>query len=946
LVDINITASFNSGEWNPALYARVDLQKYRSAAALLSNFFVDYRGGASSRPGTKYVITCWKPGTPVRLIPFQAAFNVGYCLELGDGYIRFIYQGAPVVQAGRAIAGATNANPCVISVPGNPYAAGDVIYVTGVAGMTQLNGRYFQVLSAAAGNLALGLQSGVNLDSTTFGAYVSGGVSQRIYTIASPWAAADLALIKFAQQQNMMVLCHPSYTTQILTLVSATNWSLAAMVIGSTVSAPAAPIINTTAGAGSAAYQYVVTAIDASGQESEPSPPGLISNIAQINQYPGSIGINWVAVPGATAYNVYKAEFSFFGVIPDGSQYGFIGTTQGVTLIDTNIAADFSQTPPVAQNPFVGSGIASVTVTANGTYTTVPTVTTSGGSPTVLPSLQAKLQVMGAPTITSGGTGFVAGDSVNFGNGLVMTVKTVGAGAITSWSISSAGAITAGSTPANPIPQQTTSGAGTGATATATWGVGRVIVAAAGAGFISTPTVNFSAGAAAATANLSAVGNGNPAVPSFFQQRLVLAAPNGAPQTFYMSQPGSYFNFNITDPVQADNAITATLVASTLNTIKSIVSVTSGMLIITDKASWMVTGGGPGTAITPSATVANAQSYVGASDVPPIVANYDVLYPQSKGSSVRDLTFNIYFNTFTGTDISILASHLFYGYVVKEWAWAEQPFYVLWTIRSDGTMLTLTFLKDQDFLAWTHHTTTNGLFESVCTVTEPTVSSGTVDAVYTVVQRTIQGQTTQYIERFAERTFPTLGSCWMVDCAVNYVGGATLTFQGGEALAGQSVTGLATDDQGKVTVQSLVMPASGIFTLPAPPSPATGYTGLILGLPYTYQLQTLPLEHGREPIQGKVKKTPYVDVRVNQTLNLSIGSTFGTLVNMKDTQLGNVSSMLTGLPNQVVGGLVSGDARTFLDPTYTVLGQFCIQGQSPWPATVLGVFPSYVMGDE
>ena len=57
----------------------------------------------------------------------------------------------------------------------------------------------------------------------------------------------------------------------------------------------------------------------------------------------------------------------------------------------------------------------------------------------------------------------------------------------------------------------------------------------------------------------------------FVQQQLVLAGAPGAPQTFHMSQPGRYFNFDITEPAAADNAITGTLVSSTLNSIKSIV---------------------------------------------------------------------------------------------------------------------------------------------------------------------------------------------------------------------------------------------------------------------------------------------------------------------------------------------------------------------------------------
>jgi hypothetical protein len=95
-----------------------------------------------------------------------------------------------------------------------------------------------------------------------------------------------------------------------------------------------------------------------------------------------------------------------------------------------------------------------------------------------------------------------------------------------------------------------------------------------------------------------------------------------------------------------------------------------------------------------------------------------------------------------------------------------------------------------------------------------------------------------------------------------------------------------------------------------------------------------------------VKKINNVDVRVTETLGLMIGSDFNHLTPMKDLIQGNVSSMLTGQANQIVTDLVTGDARTFLDPTYTVPGQYCIQQSLPYPATILGVFPSITQGDQ
>ena len=259
-------------------------------------------------------------------------------------------------------------------------------------------------------------------------------------------------------------------------------------------------------------------------------------------------------------------------------------------------------------------------------------------------------------------------------------------------------------------------------------------------------------------------------------------------------------------------------------------------------------------------------------------------------------------------------------------------------MRNDGVALSLTFLKEQEFTGWAH-SETSGLFKSVCVVTETLTDLTTVDAVYFVVERTINSTSMKYIERLAERNFAAQDylESWSVDSALRYSGSATTTLSGAEHLAGKTVTGTADG----LVITPFVMPQNGRFTI----SPAASL--VTVGLAYTCDLQTLALDlgPGEATVQGKVKKIPAVDVRVADTLALKIGSSFDTLVAMKDLVLGNVSSMLTGQGTQVVSGLVTGDARTYLDPTYTVPGQYCIRQDQPYPATVLGVIPQVVTGD-
>lgn len=932
-----VQASFNSGEWAPSLYSRVDVDKYHSGAAKLRNWYVDYRGGATIRSGTKYVIRGYKDSSAIRLIPFQASFTVGYVLEFGESYIRFHKNGAPVLETGLNITGVSLTNPCVVTVA-NTYTTGDVdwVYISGINGTTELNGKYFIVHARTAGNITLYDLFGNPVDATTFGAYVSGGTTQRIYTLASPYAAADLSTLKFVQNVNSLIICHPSYSARILTYSSATSWSISAITFGTTVTAPTSPTATTTLGGGSVYYSYVVTALDGTGQESVVSTAATLSAKTDLRTTVGTNTISWAAVAGAASYNVYKADLTYNNPVPSGVPYGFIGNSTGTSFADSNIAADFSQPPPTAANPFsIGSQVTAVTVGTAGSYTTAPTISfTAAPAGGVTATATPVLSVVSA-TVSAGGTGYVVGDTITLSNGVVLTVATLSGSAVATATITSTGSAT--TLPSNPVAQVSSSGAGTGATFTLNWGVVSVTMTNNGRGYVATPTVTFSAGAATGTATLGPASGGFPSVPAFFQQRLALAASLNNPQTVYFSQPGQYFNYNVSTPSQSDDAITANIVSGQLNNIKAMIPQPGGLIVLSDGASFLINGGSLGSAITPASITSNAQSFLGCNDMPPIVVNFDILYVQSKGSSVRDSSYNFYANVFTGTDISVISSHLFFGYQLLEWCWAEEPFKLVWAVRNDGTLLSLTFIKEQDFTAWTHHDT-DGYFKSIATIVE-TATVGYQNFVYTVVQRSINSTTVKYIEYFPER--PTSGlvaDYWTVDCGLQYSGSPASSFTGGEYLVGKTCTGLA---DGQI-IPDFVMPASGNFTLSTPASKVT--VGIAIPEPI---LGTLPIDTGNPTIQSKVKKLPGVTLKVVDALGLEVCTREdGNFVPINDLIRGRVSGMLTGLgSDQRVTDLVTGNAYQTLDPSYNTYGQLFVRQPNPYPATVLGVFPELSVGD-
>lgn len=625
-----IQNAFSAGEISPSLFGRTDLAKYRLGSSTMRNFFANYRGGASSRAGLRYVGMC-KQGAPngggtstnnpPRDIPFQYNINQGYVLEFGDQYMRVKYRGAYVVETATTISAATNANPLVITDTAHGYSNGDWVFISGMIGMTQLNGLTWIVTNKTTNTYQLTDLFGNTVNSTSFGTYISGGTAARIYTVVAPYAAVDLPFLKYTQSANTMSLTCVNqdtltdYAPYDLQRVANTNWVFTAVTFASSISAPTG--VGVTANSStttSTFYAYTVTAVDANGEESvAASPAGVKNNNISINA--GSNTITWSAVTGATSYNIYGASPVYVGAgagaLTSGVLYGFLGTSLGTTFIDSNITADFTQVPPVHNNPFPSTG-------------------------------------------------------------------------------------------------------------------------------------NY------------------PGDVAYYQQRRFYANTLNNPDTYYASQPGAFLNMDSSIPTTDTDAIVGAPWAQQVNGIQFMQPMPSGLIVLTGNGAWLLNGGNSA-AITPADQTATPEAYNGCNTtVPPIVVNYDILYVQSKGSIVRDLSYNFFVNVYTGTDTTVLSNHLFNYHQIRQWAYTEEPYKLIWCVRDDGVMLSLTYLKEQDIYAWARHDT-NGFFLGVCSVTEPPV-----DALYAITKRYVRGNWVYYSERMDNRNWENPEDCFCVDAGLSY----------------------------------------------------------------------------------------------------------------------------------------------------------------------------------
>ena len=218
--------NFTGGQLSDRMEGRTDFQKYFSGCKTLENFIVQPHGSVTRRPGTTFVSEVKTSSLKTRLIPFEFSTEQSYALEFGNNYIRFYKDNGAVLEANKTITGITQANPGVVTSAAHGYSNGDTVVITGVVGMTQVNNKRFKVASVATNTFQLQDIDGNNVNTTSYTAYTSGGIANRVYTLTTTYATADLFNIKYAQSADVMYLCHPDYSVKKLSRTGHTSWTI------------------------------------------------------------------------------------------------------------------------------------------------------------------------------------------------------------------------------------------------------------------------------------------------------------------------------------------------------------------------------------------------------------------------------------------------------------------------------------------------------------------------------------------------------------------------------------------------------------------------------------------------------------------------------------------------------------------------------------------------
>lgn len=302
-----------------------------------------------------------------------------------------------------------------------------------------------------------------------------------------------------------------------------------------------------------------------------------------------------------------------------------------------------------------------------------------------------------------------------------------------------------------------------------------------------------------------------PGAVGFHEQRRVFGGSDNKPDTSEYSRTGNYSNFTISSPIQADDAITATLPAGQVNQIRHYVS--GDDLLVFSSGSETRVNSGTDSAFGPESIKQKQASVWGSSHAEPIRIGPTILYVHESELMVRSLGYSLQVDGYTGADITLLAGHLF-GEVVnrevvslKDWAYVRSPGNLITAVRSDGTAAVLTYEQEQEVLAWSR-LETDGLYESVDAIRP--LADDKDDAFFFVVRRVINGHVVRFIERTWNRRFNDVRDAFFLDAGVTYDEPIAITDVSAAGVIRATGHGLTVGDEVDVS-DILWLPTTGEF---------------------------------------------------------------------------------------------------------------------------------------
>jgi hypothetical protein len=306
------------------------------------------------------------------------------------------------------------------------------------------------------------------------------------------------------------------------------------------------------------------------------------------------------------------------------------------------------------------------------------------------------------------------------------------------------------------------------------------------------------------------------------------------------------------------------------------------------------------------------------SDVEPIVTANEILFAENQRKSVRAVGFTFQSDAFTTENINLLTDNLFETSPVKKIVYQTAPFPVIWAIKDNGKLVSCTYDKTQEVVAWSEHTVggTSVEVESIASIPQ-----GTTSQVWATVKRTINGNTKRYVELMAEMFYlDTQQEAAFSDSFLVYSGSSVGTLTGLSHLEGQTVT---IQSNGGVQTNKVVSSGSIILDL--------NTTYAVVGLPYEMYGRTVPLDTGAANGAAIGRKSRISDVILNMF------ETYGCEVGYLSSDLVEANLRPAGLTGGEAYDLYTGQYRLFSGGDTQDTYEIYFKNPYPLPFTIRNI---------
>lgn len=425
--------------------------------------------------------------------------------------------------------------------------------------------------------------------------------------------------------------------------------------------------------------------------------------------------------------------------------------------------------------------------------------------------------------------------------------------------------------------------------------------------------------------------NGYAACVTFHEDRLIFGGCTQYPQRIDGSKSSDYENMAPSDldgTVLANSAISFSLNSNTVNAIRWMQSDERGLLIGTAGGEWLMRASTLQEAITPTNVQAKQPSTYGSAQVQSLKVGKVTLFVQRNGKKIRELGYVYVSDGFEAPDLSLVSEHLLPS-SVKQMAIQFAPQQIVWIVRTDGTLVSISYEKTQEVVGWSPHQiggwydaakTIPAKVESVACIPSP---DGFRDEVWLIVNRYINGANHRYVERMSKmwENGDTLSNANYLDSSATYNGAPTTTITGLTWLKNETISVLADGS----SHPDVVVDNTGAITLNRSASVVQ------VGYGYNSDLQTMRIEAGGQdgPSQGKLKRIHRVIVRFLQSVGLSVmPNAYGVPLTPEPFR-----SSADLMDDPV--GLFTGDKRWAWEGGYELEGQVFLRQDQPLPTNIL-----------